>query len=59
VVDEHFLPTSLRVAEMVAMEETKNLQNCIISILKQHGGKIARKRLLQILHLKLSDMTML
>lgn len=55
VIDDHFLPTSLRVAEMVAMEETKNLQNRVISILRQHGGKIARKRLLQILHLKLSD----
>jgi len=54
-VDEYFLPTGKIVAEEVALQESRNVQNRILGILKRKGGRIQRSELLRNLHLKVKE----
>jgi hypothetical protein len=54
-VDEYFLPMGKLIAEEIAREETRNLQNKIIGTLNRAGGKMLRRDLLRVLHATLKD----
>jgi DNA primase large subunit len=54
-IDEYFLPIGKLVAEEVAREETKNLQNKILGVLSRNSGRLQWTRLLQSLHVSIND----
>ena len=55
-IDEYFLPVGKLVAEEVAREETKNLQNKILGTLSRAGGRILRTDLMKALHVTLREL---
>lgn len=54
-VDAYFIPIGKIVVEEVAQEQSRNVQNKILGILRRKGGKIQWAILLQNLHLKVRD----
>lgn len=55
-MDEYFLPMAYSVAKEVDRSETTNTQNKIMGLIRRNGGRIGKRELMQILHIKVKEL---
>lgn len=55
LITEYFLPTAKQVIQTLQTDESKNVQDKILGVIRRNGGEIQRSKLLQHLHIPVKD----